>query len=358
MGDALALNVTFVQPVRTRDVDNNMMPTRGIGQPRRRQRGLTLVELLIALTLGLMVLGIAAALFAGTSRGRTDVERSDRLIQSAQFAIETLAEEIRHAGFYGELNFATVAWQVPDPCAVATASQGYSYAPFQLPVAVRGYLPAEDLPACVEHRRDGTAAFTLRRVDVETTAQASAKDAAFLQISKCNRDIPPYWKVGTASADFVLRNIDCATLADIRRVLVRTYFVSTCNECGVDTVPTLKRVELVGDRMVETPIAEGIENLQVEYGFDMDGNGVADRYRNALSGDAGAPDNDWSNVVAIRVHVVARMVEADKSFTASVTKRFEFGQAGDAEAGNDAYKRTMLSALVRIPNIAGKRENP
>ena len=63
-------------------------------------------------------------------------------------------------------------------------------------------------------------------------------------------------------------------------------------------------------------------------------------------------------VVAARIHVVARMIEADRTYKASATKRFEFGQAGRVDAGNDAYQRTMLSALVRIPNVAGKRENP
>jgi type IV pilus assembly protein PilW len=324
----------------------------------RQQRGLSLIELMIAMTLSLMVLGIAAALFEGTSRGRTDIERSDRLAASAQQALDSLAEEIRHAGFFGELNFTGVAWQLPDPCAVKSTELGLSYAPFQLPVAVRGYLADEDLPDCVEHRRGGTAAFTLRRVDVDTTAKASASGAAFLQISKCNQDIPPYWKVATKGDDFVLRNIDCATLADIRRVMVRTYFIASCNECGRDAIPTLKRVELVDDRIVETPIAEGIENLQVEYGFDMDGDGIADRYRATLSGEAGAADNEWSNVVAARVHVVARLTQVDRNFTPSATKQFDFGQAGNVEAGNDAFKRTMLSSLVRIPNIAGKRENP
>ena len=357
-GAGVPFDVTFVQPEFAHSVHDNMLHHLAIRTGRRHQHGLSLIELMIAMTLSLMVLGIAAALFEGTSRGRTDIERSDRLAASAQQALDSIAEEVRHAGFFGELNFTSVAWQLPDPCAVKSSDLGLSYAPFELPVAVRGYLAEEDLPDCVEHRREGTAAFTLRRVDVETTAKVSASGAAFLQISKCNQDIPPYWKVATKSNDFTLRNIDCSTVADIRRVLVRTYFVATCNECGRDTIPTLKRVELVDDKIVETPIAEGIENLQVEYGFDMDGDGVADRYRATLSGEAGTADNDWSNVVAARVHVVARLTQADLNFKPSATKQFDFGQAGNVEAGNDAYKRTMLSSLVRIPNIAGKRENP
>jgi len=297
-GGGLPLGVTFVQPEFAHSVHDKMLHLFTMRTRRRHQRGLSLIELMIAMTLSLMVLGIAAALFEGTSRGRTDIERSDRLAASAQQALDSIAEEVRHAGFFGELNFTSVAWQLPDPCAIKSSDLGLSYAPFKLPVAVRGYLADEDLPDCVEHRREGTAAFTLRRVDVETTSQASASGAVFLQISKCNQDIPPYWKVASAGADFTLRNIDCTTTADIRRVLVRTYFIASCNECGRDTIPTLKRVELVDDHIVETPIAEGIENLQVEYGFDMDGDGIADRYRNALSGDAGssAGTGIWSSL--------------------------------------------------------------
>lgn len=102
----------------------------------------------------------------------------------------------------------------------------------------------------------------------------------------------------------------------------------------------------------------GVENLQVEYGFDVDGDGIADKYAAGLSGEAGAADDDWSNVVAARVHVVARTTQADAKFSASATKQFDFGLAGSASAGGDAYKRTMLSSLVWMPNVAGKRERP
>ncbi len=324
----------------------------------RGQRGLTLVELMIAMTLGLLVLGIAATLFEGTSRGRTEIERSDRLAEGAQQAIELLGDDIRHAGYYAELNLTGFANSVADPCATKLADLGFATSPAAVPVPVRGFRPEDELPDCVEHRREGTAAFALWRLAVDPTPRAQASGAAFVQVSKCDKELPGEWRYSSTASDFTLRNIDCATLADIRRVVVRTYYVAACNECGRDTTPTLKRADLVDGKIVETPIAEGVENLQVEYGFDVDGDGIADKYAAGLSGEAGAADDDWSNVVAARVHVVARTTQADAKFSASATKQFDFGLAGSASAGGDAYKRTMLSSLVWMPNVAGKRERP
>ena len=53
---------------------------------RSRAGGFTLVEIMVAMTLGLLVLGVTVTLFAGTSRSRTDLERSNRLAENAQFA--------------------------------------------------------------------------------------------------------------------------------------------------------------------------------------------------------------------------------------------------------------------------------
>ena len=43
-------------------------------------------------------------------------------------------------------------------------------------------------------------------------------------------------------------------------------------------MPTLKRVELVAGQLTTTALAEGIEMLRLEYGFDVDGDGSPDTY--------------------------------------------------------------------------------
>ena len=97
---------------------------------------MTLIELMVAMTLGMLVLGAVAVIFSGTSGNRAALERGVRLAQNAAYAVELLSDEIRTAGFFAETNVTGVAWQVPDPCATTLAAQGWSHAPFTAPVPI------------------------------------------------------------------------------------------------------------------------------------------------------------------------------------------------------------------------------
>ena len=323
---------------------------------RRDAGGFTLVELLVACAVALLVLGSVAMMFAGTSGGRLDVERTGRLTENAAFAVELLSEDIRVAGYFAETRQVGVAWQLPDPCNTALDAIGFSVSPFTLPVPITGYRGADATPPCLAYRKAGTAAVVLRRFDVEATPPSSADGAAFWQVSSCAADVTKTIYAST-HASFTMRKLDCTALADAHRVVVRSYFVSTCNECGVDSIPTLKRADLVGDAIVVTPLVEGVENLQVEYGFDTDNDGNADVYRDTLSGVPGAPDNEWANVVSVRLYVLGRSTDSSPGYL-DKDKRFYMGPSGYTSTGNDPYKRVQLSSMVRVHNVAGLRERP
>jgi type IV pilus assembly protein PilW len=175
-------------------------------------------------------------------------------------------------------------------------------------------------------------------------------------VSKCDLDAAR-WVVSNKPADFVLRKVDCATAADVRRQLVRMYYVAECNECGRDTVATLKRAELVGEAIEVVPLAEGIENLQVEYGFDADGDGTPDRFLVAPDATLGGGFGEWSNVVATRIYVLARATTIEPGYV-DETKRFNLGPAGYTEVAKDGYRRVVLTSRVRVNNVAGARETP
>ena len=87
---------------------------------RRRQAGLSLVELMVSITLGLLILSGVLVVFVNTSAARNEVERTSRQIENGRYAAELLSEDIRLAGFYGELNVgspATLALPA-DPCSL------------------------------------------------------------------------------------------------------------------------------------------------------------------------------------------------------------------------------------------------
>lgn len=322
----------------------------------RRARGFTLIELMVAMAVALLVLGGIAMVFAGTSRNRADLERSSRLAENAHFALELLSDEVRVAGYFAEMSFVGVAWQAPDPCATTLANLGWSSAPFTAPVSLAGYKATDATPACVPNRKAGTPILAVRRVAIDPTPPANATGDAYLQVSKCDAD-PKSWVVSNQPADFTLRNLDCATVADVRRLMVRLYYVATCDDCGVDTIPTLKRADLVNGAIGVTPLVEGVENLQLEYGFDADNDGFPDQYLAAPDATLGAAYGEWSNVMAARFYVLLRSTDAQPGYR-DTTKSFNLGLAGYTAPANDGYKRVLMTSLVRLNNPAGQRETP
>jgi type IV pilus assembly protein PilW len=331
------------------------MKPRRLAPASAAQRGVSLVELMIAMTLGLVVAGVVTGFFGPASGNRQELETVARMHDNAAYAAEVLADELRAAGFYGELRRDGVSWSAPDPC--ATAALGWA-APATVPAPVVGIDAAAATPPCIADRRAGTDIVTLRRVDVAAVAPAAVAGGAYLQVSKCASDPAgkPFVLSGVA-ADFDLRNRDCATAAQARRFLVRSYFIKCAAGCAAGSVPTLTRAELsAAGAIVETPLVDGIENLQFEYGFDTDGDGAPDVFRTQLSGVAGAPDNDWGNVVAVRFYLVAR---ADRPTPGYVDgKSFALGLAGTQAAAGDGFKRHLHTAVVRVINQAAYRETP
>jgi type IV pilus assembly protein PilW len=323
---------------------------------RAEQRGVSLIEMMIAMTLGLIVASVVTGFFGPASSNRRELESVARLHDNAAYAAELLSDELRAAGYYGELRQGGAVWQNPDPCVTDLAALGWA-TPATVPVAVAGIDTNEATPACVANRRAGTDIVTLRRVDTAAVTAAAVASGAYLQVSKCTTDLPtkPFVLSGTAS-DFDLRQRDCATPAEARRFLVRSYFIQCANGCAAGTRPTLSRAELQADGTIQiTPLVDGIENMQLEYGFDTDNDGAPDIFRTRLSGVAAAADNDWANVVAVRFYLIARADEPTAGYTNQ--KWFVLGQEGIQSAA-DSYKRHLHTAVVRIVNPSSYREAP
>src|SRR5437762_14019002 len=68
-----------------------------------RSRGFSLVELMVALVIAAIVLLGLAAYFVSSSRNFSETERVSRQIENGRYAAALLSEEVRHAGFYGEV---------------------------------------------------------------------------------------------------------------------------------------------------------------------------------------------------------------------------------------------------------------
>jgi type IV pilus assembly protein PilW len=338
-------------------------------------RGYTLIELVIAMAIGLVILLALMMMFSSNSGNQQELERTVRQLENARFALDTLTEDVMHAGFYSDLNpnraDPPAIYTSPDPCAILTTAQGW-VAPdpaigtaLQLPRHAEG-IPAATAVACLGNRRANTEAIVIRRAETGPTiplATAAARPAnLYLQTARCRDEMrPPQVRISAApttnpQGTFNLLAADCASGSfndAVRRLLQRTYYVATCNDCANnDNIPTLKRVEMVDGALRTTSIAEGVENLQFEFGIDTNDDGIPD---NILTADA-VPAADWSNVVSVRMHVLTRSTQRSTGFVE--TRTYELGPNVTLlpAALTDGFKRNLLAATVRVNNVGSRRE--
>lgn len=327
---------------------------------RRRQGGLSLVELMISLTIGLLLLAGITSLIVQQSSSRDELEKSSRQIENGRYAMQLLHDDIQLAGFYGEYTPPSgTTYTVPtDPCALTTSS-GWATTP-TVPVAIYGYQGAATNPVAstcgVTNYKANTAILVVRRTSTATiAASAAAANANYLQVSQCSTASTPF-VFGTSASNtsgggFALLQKDCLTAAQLREYWVDVYYISTCDVCTPsDGIPTLKMVRAGPTASpVLTPLVEGIENMQFDYGLDSTSpvDGSPDSYTNE------PVSTDWVNVVAVRVNLLARNNETSMGYTDS--KTYNLGMAGTVAPGG-SYKRHAYTEVTRAINPSGRRE--
>jgi type IV pilus assembly protein PilW len=341
---------------------------------RRRQLGLSLVELMVSITLGLLILSGVLVVFVNTSAARGEVERTSRQIENGRYASELLSEDLRLAGFYGELNAASVAvpGAVPaDPCSIAAADWGA-----WVPMHLQGFDDAGFASAncTLTNLKADTDVLVVRRARA-CAAGIAGCDAVtngkpYVQVSLCSTQTTPSFRLGLEGTEtFDMQKKTCLTtaLANKREYLVRIYFIATDNGAG-QNIPTLKRLELTGSGWSTVPLVEGIEQLQLHYGLDTNGDGQPDVYvANPNDYPTGAcpapscPRDNWMNVVTVQFHVLARNLETSPGYSEG-TKKYVLGKKADGTnfevTPGDAYRRHVYSGLVRVANPAGRRDTP
>ncbi|MBZ2209387.1 PilW family protein [Massilia soli] len=345
----------------------------------RAQRGFSLTELLIAATIGLVILAGMSTLFVNNSRTQAEIEKANRQVENGRFAMQTLSSDLRNAGFYGEFDptILTSPAAVPDPCAATVAALKEA-----LPLPVQGIDNATTAPSCLPGLVSGTDILVVRRTDtcvVGTPGCAALADGGpYFQASLCDNnfelgsgDSANYYRLDVTTSTLNRRQRNCnasantGTLAVVRRYLTHVYYVASDDREG-DGVPTLKRAELglSGTTLAMTvvPLVNGIENLQLEYGLDTNGDGVADVFNanpETVGGCAAADCAiaNWRQAVSVKLNLLAVNLEPTTGYVDATSYVLGLDAAGEPieiAASSDAYKRHVFQSLVAMPNPAGR----
>ena len=364
---------------------NPMLPLR-IARP---QRGLSLIELMVSITLGMLVVAAVLALYLNITRTNNEMAKANRQIENGRFAIQVLQSDLIHAGFWGPLGFTMAPapampapTAIPNPCVVAGWDAAYKTNLLAIPV--QGYADGSTLAGCsVSNVLASSDVLVVRHANTCMAGSAGCDGGAdtgpHIQVSACRSAVPPEAMYVIDSAAFPLLEKDCATIAARRKIVSNIYYL--CNHVagtgcttGTSGIPTLMRVSLVNgmyDAPGPQPLIEGIEALRFEYGIDTLGrNGLPISATNP--GDGGADEyvpsdeledntnpavklSRHANIVAARIHVLARNLETTPGH--KDTKSYKLG-ATTIPAADDGYKRHVFSTTVRLVNPSARREAP
>jgi len=379
-----------------------------------RERGFGLVELMIAMLIGLVIIAALVTLFVNTSGSNRELARANSMIESGRFAIKVLEDDLGHAGYWGgyipmfddQTASVTVAptddpAAIPDPCQDPTTwTLEDRENLIGIPVQAYDDAAVAELDTCVTDGviadyQDDTDLLLVRHADTCAVGDAgycepNVAGRAYLQVSRCDSDPPPpaRYVLDTDAAGFTATRMNCATLAELRRYVSNIYYIRDYAVTAGDGIPTLVRSEFdfVGGTLAQqpaVPLVEGVEDFRIEFGVDdesrsgdavdydapIDWEDPEDKNTPTNRGD-GVPDGDFVrcttatpctvsdlvNATSAKIYVLARSREASPNYTD--TKTYTLGTAGAVGPFNDNFKRHVFTTTVRLTNIAGRRILP
>jgi type IV pilus assembly protein PilW len=332
---------------------SSSLPSKGSDR-RSSQLGLTLVELMVAMVIGLVLVVAMSALFVNSSNSRREVELSSDVIESGRYGIDVLSRELAQTGFYGLLATpAGATSNVGNLCSNSVALWGDS-----LPSYVVGIQGGDADPACLG-RKAGTDAVFIQRASTCAAGAAGcgAEDPAlaYLQVSECGEEYNTAGKQFVLKkgndAAFILKTKACAAAtAERRQVVRRIYYVSPAD--------VLSYIEFRPDAdPVTVSIVENIEQMQVSYGFDTkpgDGAGTADCYAPAPD-LCGLPADAWSEAVGVRIWLLARSSSPSNNTGNAATFTLD-DTVINVAAANRNLKRRVYSVFISFITPKARRE--
>lgn len=311
------------------------------------QRGMTLVELTVAMAIGLFLIGGALYVYSQSKNTYRASDSLARLQESARFALDTLEPDVRLARYWG-LN--SEPGLIDDGGLAATcdgAAADWALADLSAAVEARDDSYDLDCPAFNDTPREGSDVLIVRHAEPWQNNVEPLADANRLQVQTTlaqgrlfNDGIEPF------GAD-----------ASTNNVVINAYYVS--NESSFDpALPSLRRLTLGPDGdFDDQEVIPGVENLQVQLGVDTDRDGDVDRY---VDGDhplvtfgAAGFDPD-GQVIAVRIWMLVGTPADDLSWVDERRYATPDADLGDLVAGSEGYpaafRRLQISKTIFLNN--------
>ena len=312
---------------------------------------MTLVELLIAMALSLVVGAAIITVFTNSTRTFKADENMLRMQDDARNALRELAFDISMAGHYADL--VAPSSITDDTTLVVGTDCG--------PAGVPNWIYQAQAAGVDEHQSllavdnaSGTQAANSHSCIAAAELQPGTDVVSIKRVAGGNSAVPVAGNVylrSNGTVGLLFREPVSAAPPVVVPVPFkdwqyrpRIYFVRNYANTPGDGIPSLCRKVLAGagPSMITECLAQGIENLQVEYGLDTDGDSIPDAYL------PNPTQTEMQTVVTARIFLLARSIDAD--FGYDDVKTYTLSNA-PAYTPADNFHRRVSSVTVNIPNI-------
>jgi type IV pilus assembly protein PilW len=279
-----------------------------------RYRGLSLVELMVGIALGLILVTAVLGLLLSTNKSRAELARAGQVNENGRFAIQLVAQQVMHAGFWGGFvpahddltldagsNFTvdypqavtagadTDTPAVPDPCKRSEHwSDAYRRNLIGIPVQSYEVSSSGTVSICtgtgsrpnglVVSPQSGTDVLFIRHAEPcvagsSSTCAALAAGEERFQLNNCATSLTTTRYAFSGSNSASAQKRDCATTADRFRFVSSAFYVRTFSVRSGDGIPTLMQAQFgvtggVPQFQAAQALIPGVEAFRVEIGID------------------------------------------------------------------------------------------
>ncbi|AMO69389.1 type IV pilus assembly protein PilW [gamma proteobacterium BDW918] len=339
---------------------------------RVKQLGFGLVELMIAVTLGILLSTAVIQVFLATSTSSKMLDSMAQIQENARFAMRFLSREIRMAGYMGCSSIGAAGFNnIALPTSLAIFSPGTAL------VGVDNVGASDAMSAVV-----GTDRVTIKRasdefitltgnlspdnanVKIEDNSVGFVKED-FVMVTDClNGDMfritnTPKKKgegqttlahANGSNSDNKLSKIYTGE-AEVFGFQVIDFFIADTGRKSSAGNPInalyFQQLTLTSGGVATAPIelVEGIENMQLSYGVDTNADRAVDVYQTA------AEVADWATVLSVRIELIMYGSQDNVVGRTGAADAQQLSDAsGDLVANNDGRLRQVFTNVFTIRN--------
>jgi type IV pilus assembly protein PilW len=314
------------------------------GAAGRNSKGVTLIELLVGLAIGLIIALAAASAYLGSRGSAVATENASRTNETGKLALDYIGREIQLAGFYpaqSPANTTATNFIGAFTNTKNTATVAYNQGIFGCDGAKFNVTGGVDTcPAAVANAPDS---IVLNYFTSDTFGTGTVAITGLMR--DCN---------GSLVTSDAANNARNATVPPLPLYISNRIGLDATTYAGVNGAISTFSLACSGNGGAGyQPIFEGIEDLVFRYGVHTGiDSQTPERFYTAAEVSA-LPDNGWQRVTAVQVCIVVRSLENSRlGAKGATTLTYE-----NCRGGSTTYPTTNKLSYKRFMRIFAARNN-